>query len=236
MDTASGQTAASSQPTSSPNLQTLKKIDPSSSHSFQKPSKCIHEGPDVSRFLTSLAYRDIGIFLLQLNHAVVPRNKPGTPVPQIWNIPSKMPETPSIQALQVLLGKIDALIAEAPPDPGPRRFGNVSFRKWYGMLEEQLSMFLGEGKIGDTLKAAGGDAATEEVGSYLLGAFGSSQRLDYGTGHELSFLAFLGCLWKLGYFQDGRQGGDIEREIVLYVFERYVNPTQVPVRSLTDIS
>jgi serine/threonine-protein phosphatase 2A activator len=220
MATASGQTAASSQQTSSSNLQTLKILDSYSPKSFQKPSKCIHEGPDVSRFLTSLAYRDIGIFLLQLNHAVVPRNKPGTPVPQIWNIPSKTPETPSIQALQTLLGKIDELIAQAPPDPGPRRFGNVSFRKWYGLLEEQLSTLLGEGKIGETLKANGGDAVLEEVGSYLLGAFGSSQRLDYGTGHELSFLAFIGCLWKLGYFQDGRQGGDIEREIVLSVFER----------------
>lgn len=78
---------------------------------------------------------------------------------------------------------------------------------------------LSEGNIGEALKAGGNDAL-EEVGSYLLGGFGSDQRLDYGTGHELSFLAFLGCLWKLGYFQDGEQDGQIEREIVLHVFEQ----------------
>lgn len=97
----------------------------------------------------------------------------------------------------------------------------MSFRKWHGLLEEQMAAFLGEGKIGETFETSGdAGGALEEVGSYFLGGFGSSQRLDYGTGHELSFLAFLGCLWKLGYFQDGQQGGDIEREIVLHVFEQ----------------
>lgn len=199
-------------------LPTLEILDLSTSRTFTKPVKRIHEGPDVSRFLTSLAYRDIGIFVLQLNHAVIPRHQSDTPVPRMFPLTKKDSSTPSIKALQTLLLKIDALIAEAPPDPGPRRFGNVSFRKWSSMLEEQLTGLLGQGNIGEALQAGGPDAM-EEVGSYLLGGFGSSQRLDYGTGHELSFLAFLGCLWKLGYFQDGEQGGEIEREIVLSVLE-----------------
>jgi serine/threonine-protein phosphatase 2A activator len=32
---------------------------------------------------------------------------------------------------------------------------------------------------------------------YFLGGFGSGQRLDYGTGHELSFAAFLCALFLL---------------------------------------
>lgn len=75
---------------------------------------------------------------------------------------------------------------------------------------------LQQGRLGETLQV--GDGAREEVGTYFMGAFGSSQRLDFGTGHEVSFIAFLGCLWKLGYFKDGVQG-DIEREIVLHVIE-----------------
>jgi serine/threonine-protein phosphatase 2A activator len=54
-----------------------------------------------------------------------------------------------------------------------------------------------------------------------MGSFGSAQRLDYGTGHELSFVAFVACLWKLGFFNDAKQG-DMEREIVLNVIEPYV--------------
>lgn len=95
----------------------------------------------------------------------------------------------------------------------------MSFRKWHGLLEERIGGLLGEGRLGETLKVGNGQAK-EEVSSYLLGSFGSSQRLDYGTGHELSFLAFLGGLWKLGFFQDGQQqDGEIEREIVLFVIE-----------------
>ncbi|RTE78209.1 Serine/threonine-protein phosphatase 2A activator 1 [Fusarium euwallaceae] len=206
---------------SPPKPPTLEVLDLSSPPSFTKPSKRIHEGPDVARFLTSLAYRDIGIFILQLNHALCPRNQPSSPRPRTFPLTSKPPTSPSIQALQNLLSKIERFIDDAPPDPGPRRFGNVSFRKWYAILEDHLTKLLGEGLLGETLKVGDG-AALEEVSSYLLGGFGSVQRLDYGTGHELSFIAFLGCLWKLGYFKDGNTRGEIEREIVLNVIEPYL--------------
>ena len=83
---------------------------------------------------------------------------------------------------------------DAPPDTGPRRFGNVAFRKWYHLVEGKIGQLLGE-CLGSELKPA-----FEELEAYLLGSFGSPQRLDYGTGHELSFIAFLGCLWKLNFF------------------------------------
>ncbi|EWG41888.1 serine/threonine-protein phosphatase 2A activator 1 [Fusarium verticillioides 7600] len=205
-----------------PKHQTLEILDLSSPPAFTKPSKRINEGPDVARFLTSLAYRDIGIFILQLNRALCPRNQLSSPLPRTFPLNSKPPASPSVQALQNLLTKVESFIGQAPPDPGPRRFGNVSFRKWYAIFEEHLDELLGEGLLGETLKIGDGKAK-EEVSSYLLGGFGSVQRLDYGTGHELSFIAFLGCLWKLGYFKDGQQGGEIEREIVLKVIEPYLN-------------
>jgi serine/threonine-protein phosphatase 2A activator len=199
-------------------LPTLEILDISSPPAFTKPAKRIHEGPDVSSFLTSFAYRDIGIFLLQLNHALVPRNQPGSSLPRVFRLSTSPPTTPSIVALQKLLSSIESYIELAPPDPGPRRFGNVSFRKWHELLEQHLDGLLEEGPLGETLKVGDGKAKVE-VSSYFSGAFGSAQRLDYGTGHELSFLAFLGCLWKLGFFNDGVQGGEIEREIVLSVIE-----------------
>lgn len=123
------------------------------------------------------------------------------------------------------------MIDEAPPDPGPRRFGNMSFRKWYQIVEERvdelLDMHVPEQvlKFGDEGRKSEEDAVTpkEELKKYLLGSFGSAQRLDYGTGHELSFLAFLGCIWKLGGF-NAKSGswGTEERGIVLGVIEPYV--------------
>ncbi|OAR00649.1 hypothetical protein LLEC1_02419, partial [Akanthomyces lecanii] len=69
---------------------------------------------------------------------------------------------------------------------------------------------------------AGSAAARAEIKSYLLGGFGSAQRLDYGTGHELSFVAFLGCLWKLGHFKTDKPEVEVEREIVFSVIQPYL--------------
>ncbi|KAI0112416.1 phosphotyrosyl phosphatase activator [Nemania sp. FL0031] len=211
---------------------TLEILDPTAPHIFLRPSKQINDGPDVARFLTSKAYRDIGIFVLQLNRAMCPRKSKGDDGKdkiQTFLIGSEYETQPaeSIRRLQEMIAKIDAFIDEAPPDQGPRRFGNVSFRKWYELLETQTTALLKEHLPETVLRPSSGGSgnnstAEVELAAYLLGAFGSPQRLDYGTGHELSFLAFLGCLWKLGAFKDGKPNGDIERNIVLGVFEPYL--------------
>lgn len=38
-----------------------------------------------------------------------------------------------------------------------------------------------------------------ELAAYLVDSFGNSTRIDYGTGHETTFLLFLYCLCKLGH-------------------------------------
>ncbi|KAI0382132.1 Phosphotyrosyl phosphatase activator [Hypomontagnella monticulosa] len=208
----------------------LEIWDPSTQREFIKPAKKINEGPDVTKFLTSKAYRDIGIFVLQLNRAMCPRKyvgDDGKEKIQTFQVGSEYETQPirSVQKLQEMLAKIESYIDECPPDQGPRRFGNVSFRKWYKLLEERAVDLLKEYLPASVLNFGPASehsvTSMDELMAYLLGGFGSAQRLDYGTGHELSFLAFLGCLWKLGAFQDGKPGGDIERGIVLGVLEPY---------------
>ncbi|KAH6647924.1 phosphotyrosyl phosphatase activator [Truncatella angustata] len=211
---------------------TLATLDPNVSHTFIAPTKEINEGPDVSRFLVSTAYRDIGIFVLQLNRALCPRKvnaEDGKERTYTFELGSKLATQPaeSVKKIQHILSKVESYIDEAPPDKGPRRFGNVSFRKWYSLLEERISHLLEENLPESVLKFpssqnGGGATAEDELKAYLLGAFGSAQRLDYGTGHELSFLAFLISLWKLGAFKDGQPNGDIERNIVLGAIEPYL--------------
>jgi len=42
------------------------------------------------------------------------------------------------------------------------------------------------------------EAAVLELKPYLLDSFGNSTRIDYGTGHEMAFVMFLCCLFKVG--------------------------------------
>lgn len=207
------------------NVPRLNVLQGGGVYPFACPVKRINEGHDVSRFLRSKAYHDLMLFLLQLNRAMFPCriSDPATKeqTARVWNIDA--PElilSDTVRHIRALLVELNAIIDDVPPDPGPRRFGNVSFRRWYDTVEAQLptllSRYLPERVL--SFPTSSDVAPQTELLSYLLGAFGSSQRLDYGTGHELSFLAFLGCIWKLGGFSDD-SAEDEERGIVLGIIE-----------------
>lgn len=55
---------------------------------------------------------------------------------------------------------------------------------------------------GDTLvkEIIGGELekGSSEASVYLVESVGNSTRIDYGTGHELAFIMFLTCLYKMG--------------------------------------
>jgi len=55
-----------------------------------------------------------------------------------------------------------------------------------------------------------------EISPYLKDSFGNAIRIDYGTGHEMAFIFFLACLFKIGYFKI-----DLDEEAVgLVVFDK----------------
>lgn len=58
--------------------------------------------------------------------------------------------------------------------------------------------------------------ASIELGEYLKDAFGNATRIDYGTGHESNFVAFLCCLYVLGAV-----GNEDLGVLVARVFPRY---------------
>ena len=182
-----------------------------------EPVKKICDEPDVQFFLRSRGYHDITTFILQLNRALVPRKNEQGNI-KTYTLSGKPSELPEIQKVGQVIASLRKLIAEAPPDTGPRRFGNVSFRKWHQLAEARIEQLLEE------ILSADIESAVPELRVYLIGSFGSPQRLDYGTGHELSFMAFLACLWKIDYFQtDSTNIDDMERDIVLYLFTAYLD-------------
>ena len=187
-----------------PSCPQLSKLSGDTDHVFAIPGKKIHEGPDVTHFLTSQAYGNIMSFLLQLNVSSFPQKRQISGRTEVQSWPADLNATPAPTATRnftTLLHTIEAFIDDIPLDNGPRRFGNISFRTWYDRVIEQAPALLQRHLPPFTVKTkSSGSEIHEELLPYLLGSFGSAQRLDYGSGHELSFFAFLACIWKLGGF------------------------------------
>ena len=206
----------------------LEQIDRANPPCFKRLVKQINNGDDVSEFLTSRAYKDIMTFILQLNRAMFPSKVPPDDdtqrqTVQTWPLGcDEVDFSEPVRRLQLLLERVESIIEDVPPDTGPRRFGNIAFRKWHEELENRADDLLGECLSSEILEMKGTDSesvnAKTELKAYFIGGFGSGQRLDYGTGHELSFLAFLAGIWKLGGFARDDPGAE-ERGMVLGVIE-----------------
>ncbi|XP_047523301.1 serine/threonine-protein phosphatase 2A activator-like isoform X2 [Pieris napi] len=77
----------------------------------------------------------------------------------------------------------------------PQRFGNVAFKDWLNQVRLNSTTYLQEA-LDPKLHLA-----IPEIKVYLEESFGNSTRIDYGTGHEMSFIMFLCCLYKISCLQ-----------------------------------
>lgn len=199
-----------------------------SSHIFREPIKLIQSHDDLPHFLNSKAHSLIVSFIQHLSDTITPQSSDTNSTESRYaDSSSSYTVSESVSHIVELLQSIRSIIDQVPPAEGPRRFGNVAFRTWHSTLQERSDELLRKHlpvDIVNTPAKDGEDAISplEELKIYLLGGFGSAQRLDYGTGHELSFLAFLCGIWTLGGFQAGRD----ELALVFKAFDLYVvNPT-----------
>lgn len=103
---------------------------------------------------------------------------------------SLLPE--SLKPIDEFLTSCMLWIDEIPPEKEvSMRFGNKSFRTWLDRVKERVEEEL-MSKLLPTDELA---RAKVELTPYLLDSFGSYERIDYGTGHELNFFVFLFCLF-----------------------------------------
>lgn len=120
--------------------------------------------------------------------------------------------SPLIEWLLKLLQSAQESIARFPPqnrNADVNRFGNVAFRDCLFALQDQLVPEL------FTDPALSDVKHKNELEGYFINSLGSSQRIDYGTGHELHFLVFLA-----GF--EGRFSKNDYPELVLKVFSSYL--------------
>ncbi|KAM9440375.1 serine/threonine-protein phosphatase 2A activator [Clarias gariepinus] len=171
------------------------------SYNFMVPKKEISMVPDMGKWKISQAYADYMGFILTLNEGVKGKK-----------LTCDYPVSETIKKLLSMLGTLDRWIDETPPVDQPSRFGNKAYRTWYGKLEQDAEALV-SAVLPDQL-----GAAAPEIAVYLKEAVGNSTRIDYGTGHEAAFVAFLCCLCKIGALRVEDQ-----LAIIFKVFDRYLH-------------
>ncbi|KAK9452984.1 Phosphotyrosyl phosphatase activator [Dipodascopsis uninucleata] len=137
-----------------------------------------------------------------------------------------------ISGIVKILERMTEKVESIQPAEGPRRFGNVAFRQWFEEVQHEVCPMIDE-LLKDSKCPV---EAAVELHGYLLGSLGSYERLDYGTGHELSFLAFFGGLYFLGALNDqssSREDKGLTGKEVLYIFKRYFNVIRKVIKKYT---
>lgn len=127
---------------------------------------------DLNDFLSSPSFAKIEEFLLDLNESV--KGKERTTETDLINC------SETVKWALDLLQAAEELISVYPPqnrNADVNRFGNVAFSEWLFAIQDEL---IPKFKF-----------PTAELEGYFINSLGSSQRIDYGTGHELHFLIFL---------------------------------------------
>jgi len=146
-----------------------------------QPKRAILQMADMAQWKMSKAYNDYVIFINNLNN-----NIRGTKLTDSFEI------SPKVQRILDILVKLNGWIDEVPPIQQPQRFGNKAFKIWLTKVKEN-SIELVTHILNEDIYSS----YIEEISYYLVDSFGNDIRIDYGSGHEMTFAMFLMCLFKV---------------------------------------
>ncbi|SCV06221.1 LANO_0H24762g1_1 [Lachancea nothofagi CBS 11611] len=169
-----------------------------STTSFEEPTKRIFDSRGTQIFQKSLAIYRLKLYLNRYVSAMS-----GEKI-------DRRSKNPRVMEFAEILVFLSSLVDETPALPGPRRYGNLACRTWHDKLEEKSGTLLRNFVPLEYHKTV------VELKYYFVNSFGSRERLDYGTGHELAFFALVVALDMLGIWGPDLTGSDL-----LFLFCRY---------------
>lgn len=143
------------------------------------PKRAILTREDLDRFTESATHNSYMSFISDLSDSVL-----GKTLTQ--NVFRSNTIVLIMNLLETLQSWCDEI--EAAPE-GTSRFGNVAFQTWYDKLASNAETML---------QNISPRWCVPEIAIYLIHSFGNRKRIDYGTGHEANFMAFLLCLKTVG--------------------------------------
>lgn len=171
-----------------PDIQCISDI---SSHQFIHPTKQIVSSIHITPlWSSSTTYYELIQFISSINSLVYGRL-----------CTDKIESSRNVQYITEWLTQLKLSLAQYPPMQQDTRYGNKGYRYWYEHMKLQAyelnKQLLGQYDLPDHNK----QLALDELNSYLVDSFGNYQRIDYGTGHELNYILYLLCLYKLNILQ-----------------------------------
>lgn len=169
---------------------------------FGPTSKRITNPDLLDKFLKGKTYALIMNFIRALQNSIKGKS----------NSKTEKSNNPCVLGLIKLLDELDKIYQDTPVSTKEQRFGNTAFKLFRNKVEKNYNELV---KI--VLVPKYNSDLSLELKNYLLESFGSFQRLDYGTGHELNFLCFLLVLFCTGYYQESDFSS-----IVVHVFFKYI--------------
>lgn len=168
---------------------------------FQVPRKRINNPSDIEHFHKSEAGKIFLGFIAGLSASMEGKK-----------LSDYCRESPLIKTLCNILEEMSSWIDQLPPKQQPARYGNPVFREWQTWLEER-----GPGLMVRILPEDLKEGVVE-LFPYFADSFGNATRIDYGTGHETNFAAWLLCLARLGLVNE-----DDYQALVARVFVKYLD-------------
>nr|ABK24372.1 unknown [Picea sitchensis] len=167
--------------------------------SFQIPRRRISSPADIEHFHNSDSGRAFLGFVVALSESI-----------RGHKISDECFESPAVKAIVEILGIMDGWIDEIPPLQQPARYGNPAFRQWQERLQQGQELM-------DRVLTQDLHASIPEIYPYFGDSFGNAMRIDYGTGHEANFAAWLFCLARLGVLTENDYQAVVSRVFVKYL-------------------
>ncbi|CCA73849.1 related to RRD1-Resistant to Rapamycin Deletion (protein phosphatase 2A regulator activity) [Serendipita indica DSM 11827] len=171
------------------------------------PSHRIRQDRDIDAWKKTTGYKDYCLWVVRLNSSVI-----GQDIPTV----AGTPRSQAVNKVVELLDELKKWVDEIPPYGDKQRFGNLAFRDWGKRLQNNAAQLLHK-----TLPQEY-HPAIPLLMPYFMSSFGDFTRLDYGSGHELSFAVFLMGLTLVRFF---KPTPDEERHLVVTVFGKYLEVT-----------
>lgn len=163
----------------SSNLPTEQRND----ENFEGPKRMLYIKDDLPKWLKSKAYFELYHFVEEL--AFIVKSKP---------LSYEVEITKTIQICLDIIQEMKDLVKDIPPVGDPMRYGNIAFRTWFSKVIEKTEDWMT--KIILTKNEKVEKKVLIELTAYFRESLGNNTRIDYGTGHETAFAAWMYCLCK----------------------------------------